>query len=469
MTTSLAPIVVGVDGSSSSLHAVDWAAREASARGCPLRIVHAFLWPLYNVPLGPVPGGPLDTGLRAAAERILSAAAERTRRAAPAVDVSTDLPVCAPAAALIDASQDAALVVVGHRGLGGFTGLLLGSVGVQTAAHAACPVIVVRDGGRTGDPGDPGDPGPAAGHVVVGVDGSDTSGLAVEYAFAHAALHRLGVIAVHIYQMPRFAASSDPRLVTDVDGLREAQTRLLTDALAGSRDKYPDVPVRQKVVPGAPADVLIAESAGAALTVVGSRGRGGFTGLLLGSTSQNVLYHAPGPVAIVRAHTTRQRPASGVSQHDVPRAPVTTRPAATERGLTRPSADGETGADSVDAGAPAVSSFAKSLFTGRLPAAMVMPYPRLSAGEQHHVDTLIADARDFLDTTYDPVTVERQRWVGDDIIHGLGERGLLGLYVAPEYGGQGLSQTGYCRVMEEFGGYDASLSVVMGVHQSIGM
>jgi nucleotide-binding universal stress UspA family protein len=261
MTTSLAPIVVGVDGSPHSERAVDWAAREATARGCPLRIVHAFLWPLYNVPLGPVPGEPLDTGLQAAAERILADATERARRTGPALEISTDLQVCAPAAALIDASHDAALVVVRHRGLGGFTGLLVGSVGVQTAARAACPAIVMRDGGPTGDPGDP---RPAAGHVVVGVDGSDTSSVAVEFAFAHAALHR--VVAVHVYQLPAFAVSSDPRIAADVDGLRDVPTRLLTDALAGCRDKYPEMPVRQKVVHGAPADVLVAESAGATLT-----------------------------------------------------------------------------------------------------------------------------------------------------------------------------------------------------------
>ncbi|SNR29087.1 acyl-CoA dehydrogenase family member 9 [Haloechinothrix alba] len=115
------------------------------------------------------------------------------------------------------------------------------------------------------------------------------------------------------------------------------------------------------------------------------------------------------------------------------------------------------------------SSFAKSLFAGALPDDMVFPYPQLEKDESRTVRQLISSARDFLDDNYDSRTVEEQRWVGDEIISGLGERGLLGLYVAPEYGGQGLSQTGYCRVMEEFGGYDASLSVVMGVHQSIGM
>lgn len=115
------------------------------------------------------------------------------------------------------------------------------------------------------------------------------------------------------------------------------------------------------------------------------------------------------------------------------------------------------------------SSFAKSLFAGHLHGDTVFPFPRLDRSEARRVDGLIAAGRQFLDEAYSPARVEEQRWVGDEIIRGLGERGLLGLYVSPEYGGQGLSQTGYCRVMEEFGAYDATLSVVMGVHQSIGM
>jgi acyl-CoA dehydrogenase family protein 9 len=115
------------------------------------------------------------------------------------------------------------------------------------------------------------------------------------------------------------------------------------------------------------------------------------------------------------------------------------------------------------------TSFAKAMFAGDLHPELVFPYPSLSHPEARQVKALIDGALEFLDSSYDPAKVEESRWVGDDVIRGLGERGLLGLYVSPEYGGQGLSQTGYCRVMEEFGGYDATLSVVMGVHQSIGM
>jgi acyl-CoA dehydrogenase family protein 9 len=109
------------------------------------------------------------------------------------------------------------------------------------------------------------------------------------------------------------------------------------------------------------------------------------------------------------------------------------------------------------------------MFAGALPDELVFPFPQLARDESKKVHELIASAHEFLGASYDPWQVEKNRWVGDEIIRGLGERGLLGLYVAEEYGGQGLSQTGYCRVMEEFGGYDATLSVVMGVHQSIGM
>lgn len=297
-TRATAAVVVGVDGSPQSLHAVDWATREAVARQCPLRIVHAFLWPLLNVPLGPPELGPPEAGLRNAADAILSTAADRARAAAPALDIGTDLPVCAPAAALIEASQDAALVVVGNRGLGGFAGLLVGSVGVQAAAHADCPVVVVRDGDAV-------EPGSAAGHVVVGVDGSPLSDLAVDFAFAHAALHGLSVTALHVHQRPEFIGPVNQPLPDPGEDQRAYETRLLTDALAGYEDKYPDVPVHRKIVLGRPSAVLVAESAGAALIAVGSRGRGGFAGLILGSTSQTVLQHATGPVAVIRAHSTR--------------------------------------------------------------------------------------------------------------------------------------------------------------------
>jgi acyl-CoA dehydrogenase family protein 9 len=115
-----------------------------------------------------------------------------------------------------------------------------------------------------------------------------------------------------------------------------------------------------------------------------------------------------------------------------------------------------------------VSSFSKSLFLGEIHEELVFPYPKPDQDEQDRIRKLVAQAREF-GASYDQRKVEEQRWIGDDKIAELGERGLTGLYVPTQYGGAGLTQTGYCRVSEEFAQIDATLSVVMGVHQSIGM
>jgi alkylation response protein AidB-like acyl-CoA dehydrogenase len=116
-----------------------------------------------------------------------------------------------------------------------------------------------------------------------------------------------------------------------------------------------------------------------------------------------------------------------------------------------------------------VSSFGKSLFCGEIHEEIVFPYPKPPEAEEQKVRLLINSLREFAADSIDPRKIEEQRWIGDDVIAGLGERGLCGLYVPERYGGQGLSQTGYCRVFETFAQIDATVSVVMGVHQSIGM
>ncbi len=113
-------------------------------------------------------------------------------------------------------------------------------------------------------------------------------------------------------------------------------------------------------------------------------------------------------------------------------------------------------------------SFTKSLFLGQMAGELVLPYPVFTEDERRRVDAAVASARQFLAEEYDPWKAEREGWVGDEVIRGLGERRLTGLFIDEQYGGLGLSQSGYCRVMEEFGRVDGTLSVVMGVHQSIG-
>ena len=288
-----APIVVGVDGSTSAQDALDWAAAEASAMHRPLRIVHGFIWPLMRVPLGPSSIGPPDGGLRAVAERVLADAETRAQSVAPDVKVTSELVVGAATPALLGQAHDAELLVVGSRGLGGFTGLLVGSVGVAVAAHAPCPVVVVHprpDDHLT----------PAAGRIVVGTDGSELSASAIRFAFQAAARRKVGLTAVHAWT-PRFSAY--PALVIPLDRIEAVERHTLLETLESARRTFPEVDVEVKLVHDKhnhPGRTLIEESAGAELVVVGSRGHGGFAGLLLGSVSQSVLEHANCPVAVVR-------------------------------------------------------------------------------------------------------------------------------------------------------------------------
>lgn len=285
-------VVVGVDGSDVAMDAVSWAAEEAALRRRALRVVHGFLWPAYGAG-GAFMYDPAVTDLRDAADAVVTAAIEHAKQAVPEVECTGEVIPGAAAPTLIRESRGAELLVVGSRGLGGFTGLLVGSVGVTVAAHAASPVVVVRPR-TTGR-------GVGAGRVVVGVDGSETAGHAVRFAFEEATRRRVGLTAVYGGEGDLPAA--------DADAAHAAGVRLLADALAECRERHPEVDVTEHVLPGPPAQALIDAGEGALLVVVGSRGRGGFRGLLLGSVSQALLHHAPGPVAIVRMHAGDAEPA----------------------------------------------------------------------------------------------------------------------------------------------------------------
>lgn len=282
------PVVVGVDGSAQSLDAVDTAVHEARLRGRALRVVHAFLWPYLRVPLEPSPYGPPEGGLLNEAEQIVAQAVDRARAQAPRVDVYGDVVTGAPTTVLVAESASADLVVVGSRGLGGFTGLLVGSVAVQLAAHAACPVVVVRAAGRP------------HGDVLLGVDGSAANAPAVTFAFEEAALRGVGLTALSVWTYPVPAGRADTLpLVYDADQVSADEEQRQAAALTAGQEKYPQVPVHSRVVQGRTRATLIEASRDAGLVVVGSRGRGGFSGLLLGSVSQAVLHHAACPVAVV--------------------------------------------------------------------------------------------------------------------------------------------------------------------------
>lgn len=265
---------------------------EAELRGRLLRIIHAVDHPLGASGGAQTTGASEDEPQPGGPQRLLDDAVEDARSAAPELAVETHVVTGPPARAVLAEAGNACLVVLGSRGLGGFTGLLLGSVGVQVAAHAPCPVVVVRPAVST----------PAArssGRVVVGVDGSEASERALEFAFEAAVRRSQGVTVVRAWQAPM---PVHPSLLIPLATLREGEHLLLLTSLATVRQRFPDVDVTIALVNDHPAHALAVESDGAELLVVGSRGLGGFAGLLLGSVSQAALRHARCPVAVVRPH-----------------------------------------------------------------------------------------------------------------------------------------------------------------------
>ncbi|QLI99896.1 universal stress protein [Streptomyces sp. NEAU-sy36] len=286
------PVVVGVDGSPSSLEAVETAAREAALSGVGLRLVHAFGWSSIHPPHGGPPWNRAEAGVRELVDGTLVEAELRAHRIAPDTDIYREVTVGEPVVVLEIESRTASLVVVGSRGLGAFGGLLLGSTAVHLAAYGRCPVLVVR-----------GRPDPA-GPVLLAVDGSPAGERAVEFAFAEASVRGADLLALHVWnawseRLPE-GPDDQPRIVVDIDRLREEEQRLLDETLSPWRTRYPRVAVERRLVRSRIRPALIEASRDAQLVVAGARGRGGFSGLLLGSVSQALLQHAHCPVAVVR-------------------------------------------------------------------------------------------------------------------------------------------------------------------------
>ena len=285
------PVVAGVDGSECGLQAVRWAAAEAVRRRRPLRLVAAHAWPAGGLVGDPGLGVDPRAVVRDVVLGHLDVAAREAVHVAGNLSVERVEVTGFPERVLEAESRRAELVVVGDRGLGGFTGLLIGSVGVALAAHAACPVVVVRGA-------EPDQAAPLPEPVVVGVDGSPESEGALAFAFAAADLRRVPLVAVHAWWDLVVEPTMGP--LVDWDAVEADEHEVLAERLAGWAEMYPDVPVRRLVVRDRPARALVEESGRSQLVVVGSRGRGGLRGMLLGSVSQALLHHAHCPVAVVR-------------------------------------------------------------------------------------------------------------------------------------------------------------------------
>ncbi|AAZ55450.1 universal stress protein [Thermobifida fusca] len=290
-------VVVGVDGSEGSLHALDWAIDAAAGRGATLRLVYAMGLPLVTVPLG----GPIRTApspeVSQAAKALLEEALRRVQEAAPSLRAVTEVSRAEAHHALLKSAQDAELLVVGSRGYSGVASLFLGSVAQRVASHATCPVVVVPPTSQ--------EAAARRGRVVVGVDGSEHAAAALRFALVEAERLRAELVAVYAWQAPDAPVDPFTVLQADVAVDREQQVARAREWLLRTVDEARTpltqrVPVRVETPEKHPAAALLDEGADADLIVVGSRGRGGFTGLLLGSVSQQVLNHAVVPVAVVR-------------------------------------------------------------------------------------------------------------------------------------------------------------------------
>jgi nucleotide-binding universal stress UspA family protein len=285
------PIVAGTDGSEESLRAVDWAAREAVLRGAPLRIVAAAATLRRMSTREDTSGYDNVTDvLLKERDHALAAAAERAARTAPGLLIDTDSLDGEPAQAVTDSGSGALMLVLGSRGVGAFTALVLGSISRYAAAHASGPVAVIRDVAPT-----------PYGLVGVGVSDLDGCTDALTFAFEEASLRQAGLLAVHAWYTPQaeFTRAGPVPTESGPEAAADAARRLAA-FLDDWRAKYPDVKVTQELVHGHPGRALVGLSARADLVIVGRRARPeGRPGP--GSVRHALLNHAHGPVVIVPA------------------------------------------------------------------------------------------------------------------------------------------------------------------------
>ncbi len=300
---STGPIVVGVDGSIPSDAAVAWAAQEACERNAALRVVHAWMVPIETWVAPPMPLLSDSKVFEDAARAILDHSLQVARSWVGDRPLQVDgRLVERPAVeALVGLSKDTAMLVVGNRGRGGFSSLLLGSVALGCAHRTTVPLAVVRGNRAT----------PGSGDVVVGVDPSDGARHALRWAANEASVLGRRLVAVHGWETPWAVPPGGLAYgpVLDETFKREAGELLekMTAEVLSDMGSPPEVLCQ--VVPAVAPEALLSVANAAALLVVGSRGRSALTGLLLGSVSQQCLHHAACPLVIVPSASAGDGPA----------------------------------------------------------------------------------------------------------------------------------------------------------------
>lgn len=287
-------VVAAIDGSARDASVVDWAASEAALNDAPLHLVHALDLGAPLSAYGEILSSPqLVDQIENESSETLRKAAERASAAEPGIAVTTAMPTGSPAGAVLDAAEGAGVLVVGSRRTTAASRAVLGTTTLSIASHATIPVVVVPEGCEiSGDD-----------RIVVGIDGSAHSRLAAEFALDLAARTQREVVAVTMWHVEVVGGI----VVTEPGSPEwesvEARYRdLVESTIKPAREAHPDVPVTVEVHRGRAAETLVEASKGADLLVVGSRGRGGFRGLLLGSISQRVLESATTPVAVLHKH-----------------------------------------------------------------------------------------------------------------------------------------------------------------------
>lgn len=288
-------IVVAVDGSEASATAVAWAANAATKRDAPLKLVTAYTMPQFMYADGMVPPQELYDELEKEALDKISNAREQIHAFNPNLTVGHIIVEGTPIDMLLELSESADIIVMGSRGLGGLSGLVLGSVSSAVVSHAFCPVVVVRKDNNVTEEN-------KYGPVTVGVDGSEISRKAMEYAFREADARKAPLRAAHSWadQELRTSLVGMSAMQSQIDAIAAQEREMLTTELAPFREQYPNVEIEEIVSRDRPIQVLNEAAEGAQLLVLGSHGRGGFKGMLLGSTSRALLQYAPCPMMVVR-------------------------------------------------------------------------------------------------------------------------------------------------------------------------